>query len=43
MFNIWKMNELGLINELDEIENQFILFIKMVPTIHWLGDPKKMV
>jgi len=37
------MKELSFINELDEIENQFILFVKMVPIIHWIGSPKKMV
>jgi hypothetical protein len=36
------MNELSFIDELDETENQFILFAKMVPIIHWLGSPKKM-
>ncbi len=41
MFSIWKMNELSFIDELDEIENQFILFVKMVPIIHWFGSPKK--
>ncbi len=41
MFSIWKMNELSLIDELDETENQFILFAKMAPIIHWLGSPKK--
>jgi hypothetical protein len=35
------MKELSFINELDEIENQFILFVKMVPIIHWIGSPKK--
>jgi hypothetical protein len=35
------MNELSLIDELDETENQFILFAKMAPIIHWLGSPKK--
>ncbi len=43
MFSIWKMNELSLLDELDETENQFILFVKMVPIIHWFGSPKKMV
>jgi hypothetical protein len=37
------MNELSFINELDEIENQFILFVKLYLIIHWLGSPKKMV
>jgi hypothetical protein len=37
------MNELSFIDELDEIENQFILFVKMVPIIHWFGSPKKLV
>jgi hypothetical protein len=37
------MNELSLIDELHETENQFIFFAKMVPIIHWLGSPKKMV
>jgi hypothetical protein len=37
------MNEFSLIDELDETENQFILFAKMVPIIHWIGSPKKMV
>jgi hypothetical protein len=35
------MNELSLINELDKIKNKFILFVKMVPIIHWSGSPKK--
>jgi hypothetical protein len=35
------MNELSFIDELDETENQFILFAKMVPIIHWLISPKK--
>jgi hypothetical protein len=43
MFSIWKMNELSFIDELDEIENQFILFVKMVSIIHWFGSPKKTV
>jgi hypothetical protein len=37
------MNELSFIYELDEIENQFVLFVKMVSIIHWFGSPKKMV
>jgi hypothetical protein len=37
------MNELSLIHELDEIKNQFIFFVKMVPIIHWSGSLKKMV
>jgi len=37
------MNELSFIDELDETENQFILFVKMVPIIHWSRSPKKMV
>ncbi len=37
------MNELSLIDELDETENQFIPFFKMVPIIHWSRSPKKMV
>jgi hypothetical protein len=37
------MNELSLIDELDETENQFILFVKMVLIVHWLGSPKKVV
>jgi hypothetical protein len=41
MFSIWEVNELPLIDELDENENQFILFVKMVPIIHWHGSPKK--
>jgi hypothetical protein len=36
------MNELSLIDELDEITNQFLLFVKMVPIIHCHGSPKKM-
>jgi hypothetical protein len=43
MFSILGRNELPLIDELNEIENQFILFVKMVSIIHWLGSPKKMV
>ncbi len=43
MFSIWKMNELSLIDEMDETKNQFILFVQMVPIIHWLGSPKKVV
>jgi hypothetical protein len=35
------MNELSFIDELDETEDQFILFAKMVPIIHWLRSPKK--
>jgi hypothetical protein len=35
------MNELSLIDELDETENKFILFVEMVSII--LGSPKKMV
>jgi hypothetical protein len=35
------MNELSLIDELDENENKFILFVKMVSIIP--GSPKKMV
>jgi len=41
MFSIWKMNELSLIDEMDETKNQFILFVQMVPIIHWLGLRKK--
>jgi hypothetical protein len=37
------MNELSFIDELDETENQFILFVKMVPIIHWFRSLKKMV
>jgi hypothetical protein len=37
------MNELSFIDELDETENQFILFVKMVPIIDWFGSPQKMV
>jgi hypothetical protein len=37
------MNELSFIDELDETENQFILFVKAVPIIHWSRSPKKMV
>jgi hypothetical protein len=35
------MNGLSLTDELDEIQNQFILFVKMVSIIP--GSPKKMV
>jgi hypothetical protein len=35
------MNEFSLLDELDEILNQFIIFVKMVPIIHCLGSPKK--
>jgi len=37
------MNEFSFIDELDDIENQFVFFVKMVPIIHWLGSPKIMV
>jgi hypothetical protein len=43
MFSIWKIYKFSFIDELDEIENQFILFVKMVPIIHCPGSPKKMV
>jgi hypothetical protein len=33
MFNICEVNELPFIDELDENENQFIFFVKMVPII----------
>ncbi len=35
------MNELSLIDELDETENQFILFVKVFLII--LGSPKKII
>jgi hypothetical protein len=41
MISIWEVNELPLIDELDENENQFILFVKMVPIIHWHVSAKK--
>jgi hypothetical protein len=37
------MNELSFIDKLDEIENQFIIFVKMISVIHWSKSPKKMV
>jgi len=37
------MNELSFIDQLDEIENQFIPFVKMVLIIHWSISPQKMV
>jgi hypothetical protein len=43
MFSIWEVNELPLIDEFYENENQFILFVKMIPIIHLHGSPKKMV
>ncbi len=43
MFSIWKMNELSFIDELDETENQFILFVKMISIIPWSRSPKNMV